>query len=240
MADGPIWRRIHAALEEEISTGRYGPGARLPTEAEMAARFAVNRHTVRRALAQLSADGRIHVRRGSGAYVTTAQVEYRIGMHTRFTQNIAAAGKRSGRQVLWIDTVRADAREAEALGIDEGAGVHVAETIGEADGVPVTFGHSVFPAATLPGLPEALKAMRSITLALAECGVADYQRLWTRLTAERPDATVARHLKMPEADAVLRTESLNTMPDGMPVEYALAWFCSARVEFLIDRQSFVP
>ncbi len=235
---GPIWQRIHATLGEELAGGRYRPGDKLPTEAELAARFAVNRHTVRRALAALAEEGRIHVRRGSGAYVTQGQVDYRIGRKTRFSRNIASVGRQSGRLVLWIDTVIADAREAAALELPEGAAIHVAETIGDADGVPIVFGRSAFPAEALPGLPAALRESRSITAALAAAGVSDYERRWTRMVAERPTPTIARHLQMNESHPVLRAESLNDGPDGQPVEYSRSWFCSDRVQLVIDEETF--
>lgn len=233
-----IWQRILDALEKDIAKGRYRAGDKLPTEAELAARFAVNRHTVRRALAALSEAGRIHVRRGSGAYVTAGQVDYRIGNRTRFSQNIAAFGRQSGRLVHWVDTIACDTREAEHLGLEPGGPVHVAEATGEADGVPIVFARSVFPAERLPGLPAALREMRSITRALASCGIDDYERLWTRLVAERARPEIARHLQMNETQPLLRTESLNVDPEGAPLEYSHAWFCSDRVQLVIDRQSF--
>ena len=46
-----MWRQIADALAADISEGRLAPGARLATEFELAERFAVNRHTLRRAMA---------------------------------------------------------------------------------------------------------------------------------------------------------------------------------------------
>jgi DNA-binding transcriptional MocR family regulator len=55
MARSALWREIAETLEVEIARGHAAAGARLPTEAELAARFGVNRHTVRHALADLAA-----------------------------------------------------------------------------------------------------------------------------------------------------------------------------------------
>ena len=49
-----LWRQILGCIRGEIESGAYPPGARLPTEAELSARFGVNRHTVRRALEELA------------------------------------------------------------------------------------------------------------------------------------------------------------------------------------------
>src|SRR5215510_13171196 len=52
-----LWRRIADDLERAIAAGEIAPGERLPGETEIAARFAVNRHTVRRAIAELAGRG---------------------------------------------------------------------------------------------------------------------------------------------------------------------------------------
>ena len=54
MGRPPLWTAIRDTLLKEIAQGHYAPGARLPTEAHLSERFGVNRHTVRRALAQLA------------------------------------------------------------------------------------------------------------------------------------------------------------------------------------------
>ena len=67
MPRSAIWKSIAGTLSAEIAGGHYRPGDKLPTEAALSARFAVNRHTVRHALAALAAEGTVHARRGSGA-----------------------------------------------------------------------------------------------------------------------------------------------------------------------------
>ncbi|MEM1384446.1 MAG: phosphonate metabolism transcriptional regulator PhnF [Pseudomonadota bacterium] len=235
---GTLWRRIHDTLSHEIDDGRYPAGAKLPTEAALAERFSVNRHTVRRALEALREAGRIHVRRGAGAFVTQGRFDYAIGPRTRFSANLAELGAAPNRRIIRLETLPADQQEAERLGLAKAAPVIVAENIAEADGVPVIYSRNTYPADRLPGLYGALREVNGITKALAKIGVTDYQRLWTRIVAERPGAMIARHLKMPENHPVLRTESLNADPHGRAVEYAKAWFCSDRIALVVDKSSF--
>ena len=48
-----LWRQIVDSLRADIEAGRLKAGEQLPTEPELADRFKVNRHTVRRAMAVL-------------------------------------------------------------------------------------------------------------------------------------------------------------------------------------------
>ena len=65
----PRYRQIAAELRTEIETGRLAPGAVLPSEADLIARHAVSRGTVRQALAVLETDGLISTHPGKGRYV---------------------------------------------------------------------------------------------------------------------------------------------------------------------------
>ncbi len=234
----PLWQRILDTLSAEIDGGLYPPGAKLPTEAELSQRFGVNRHTVRRALEGLRSDGRIHVRRGSGAYVTQGRLDYQIGPRTRLSQNLADRGRSATRVWLRMEELPAQKAEAKPLEIAEGAPVLVTEVIGEADDVPITYNRSAFPLERLPGLEAALGAERSVTRAFAALGIHDYRRLWTRLTAERPGVMISRHLRMPEVHPVLLAEGLNVCPENRPIEFGRTWFCSDRVQLVVDSTTF--
>ncbi|MEO1000776.1 MAG: GntR family transcriptional regulator, partial [Pseudomonadota bacterium] len=165
----PIWIQIRDALTEEITAGRYPPGAQLPTEAALSLRFGVNRHTVRRALAALREDGLIRVRRGAGAFVLHGRIDYPLARRTRFRQNLALSGQSAGKTVLRVERRRADRQEAEALALAEGDPVVVFEAVGSADGLPISHGESTFSAAH-PDLDRHLRETGSVTDALARAG----------------------------------------------------------------------
>lgn len=229
MARPALWTSIAETLQAEIASGRYGPGDRLPTEAQFATRFGVNRHTVRRALAALAERGLIASRRGAGAFVSARPTDYPLGRRVRFHRNILAAGRTPAREILLLDTRAADAGEAEALTLETGAAVHVCEGLSFADGQPIGLFRSVFPADRFPALLGRLRATNSVTRALAGEGVADYTRVSTRITATTASPAQARHLRLQPGAPILRSVSVNADPEGRPVEYGRTWFAGERV-----------
>ena len=66
------YREIFETLQGDISSGRYKPGSRLPSEAELVRRFGVSRMTVFRAMRELQVLGIVTRKVGSGTYVSTA------------------------------------------------------------------------------------------------------------------------------------------------------------------------
>ena len=65
----PIYFQLKTLLLEEILSGRYDPGARLPTEHELCARFGISRTPVTRALSELAEEGVILRTRRRGTFV---------------------------------------------------------------------------------------------------------------------------------------------------------------------------
>ncbi len=67
----PKYLKIKNDIEELINKGQIKPGAKLPTEHEMARDYDVSRHTVRKALDILMQDGILHKKQGVGTFYKT-------------------------------------------------------------------------------------------------------------------------------------------------------------------------
>lgn len=234
MSPPALWTALRDQLAADIAAGRHAPGDRLPSEAELAARFGVNRHTLRRALADLAAQGLVQARRGAGVFVTARITDYPIARRTRFSDTLLGAGRTPDRRILRLTVEPADGREAQALQIAPGAPVHVYEGISLADGVPLSLFRSVFDATRLPDLGAGLRRLNSVTAALAASGVGDYTRRSTRLTAEAADPVQAGHLRLRPGAPLLRAVAINVDPDGRPVEFGRTWFAGERVQLTVD------
>lgn len=233
MARTPVWSTIATSLTAEIAQGSYAPGTKLPTEAQLALRFGVNRHTVRRALADLAKAGLVQPRRGAGVFVTLVPTDYPLGRRVRFHRNVLASGRTPSRQILRLETRPASPGEAEALTVAPGSPLHLVEGISLADNLPVGLFRSLLPAPRFPDFPEAMQRLGSLTAALAEAGVADYTRASTRLTAILADAVQAGHLQIAQGAPLLRSATVNVDDQGRPIELGVTHFVGDRVTLTI-------
>lgn len=237
MARSTIWASIAATLSGEIAAGHYAPGDKLPTEAALALRFGVNRHTVRHALAELAEGGAVHARRGAGVFVAQKATNYPLGRRVRFQQNVLASGRTPSREFLRLETRPCSAREAEALSLTIGSAVHVVEGLSFADSVVLAMFSSIFPAARFPDFLVQMRGAQSVSAALAANGVAEYTRQETKITAMVADALLALHLRLPQGAPVLRTIAVNIDEHGTPVEFGSTWFAGERVTMTLAGDS---
>ena len=92
----PRHREVFETLLGEIASGRFQPGDRLPTEAELAKTFSASRSTIARAMRDLKGRGLLSRQRGGGTRITRNDAQ-RVALFTPFAQSAAGLGYIGGQ-----------------------------------------------------------------------------------------------------------------------------------------------
>lgn len=231
-----LWRQIADRIRHLASSPEYESGGRLPTEAALSERFGVNRHTVRSAIALLVQEGVLRTEQGRGTFVEARPtLTYPIGKRTRFSEGLAGQVQER-RGILVSHAIEpADARVAAALGLPEGTSLVRLDTRSEADGRAVTRATSWFDAMRFADIDRYFAASGSITAALKACGVDDYVRKTTTVTARLADGDDLATMRLSPGAVVLVTEAVNVDLSGRPIQFARTHFAADRVELRIDQ-----
>jgi len=229
-----VWWQIVQTLEKEIADQLYKAGARLPSEAEFAERFGVNRHTIRRAVAELEKLGLVRIEQGRGIFLQDYAVRYSVGRRTRFSENLRRQQLAGSMKVVGSEALAASAGIAKALGVRTGTALLKVDTVGEVDGAPINFSSHYFVAKRFAGIAEAIADTGSVTLALQGFGVDDYERAESRITAHLPDDATARMLQQPRTQPVLQVIGVNADQDGKAVEYCISRFAGDAVQLVVN------
>lgn len=112
-AHRPLYAQLHDELRAMIEEGSVLPGERLPTETELAARYGVNRLTVRQSIAELAREGFVAVRQGRGTHVVPRPDPIEVDMtqgawlveHDRSAAAASAAGISMREDLLGVMAV---------------------------------------------------------------------------------------------------------------------------------------
>src|SRR3954464_14196517 len=92
----PRHREVFESLLGEISSGRFQPGDRLPTEAELAKTFSASRSTIAPAMRDLKNRGLLNRQRRGGTHIAQPDSK-RIALFTPFTQSASDLGYIGGQ-----------------------------------------------------------------------------------------------------------------------------------------------
>lgn len=136
-ADRPLYRQLEIALDAKISSGEWGPGARVPSEPELCRAYQVSRITVRQALASLQRRGLVVRGRGKGTFVRDVELTASTRSVSSFTAEMDQMGVVAGSRVIDIGSAAASAEVARALGLSEGAPVLRLVRLRTGDGRPI-------------------------------------------------------------------------------------------------------
>jgi GntR family phosphonate transport system transcriptional regulator len=229
-----LWRCIADDFEQMILIGKHANGDRLPPEVEIAGRYGVNRHTVRRAMAELAARGLVQSERGSGTYVKTDKLPYRIGERTRFSEVVAAAGHDAEGRLQGHRIEPAPPEVAERLGLTPGESVVRLEIVRAADRVPISVATTWLPADPFHEAAKVFRRLHSITKTLEHYGITQYRRKWTCITAGFTEAVDAGRLRLSVHRPILIVESLDVGPDDRPLLTTRGRFAADRVALLVE------
>ena len=219
----PIYRQIRDVLVNEIQD-LFQAGDSLPAEKELALRFGVNRHTLRRAIDELVSDGLVERRHGKGVFILEPAINYSIGSSTRFTETLQSQGRSTTSRVLRKQVIQARGTVASRLQITDGDEVIFIETLRTVESkpfciishfIPLNAFHNVYESYNEGSLHEFLK----------KCGGVELRREESLVSAILPGAEDASLLNMPRHEPVLRVKSLNLdVKSSKPVEYAVTRF----------------
>ncbi|MDP2758996.1 MAG: phosphonate metabolism transcriptional regulator PhnF [Sideroxyarcus sp.] len=226
-----LYAQIAEVLEREYV--RQGTaGDRLPAEGELAARFGVNRHTLRRAVDELIAEGMLKRQHGVGIFITDQLLDYRVGTGTRFTQTLADIGISTDTKVIRKMIAPASTGVARHLALAADEMVLWIETLRIADGFPFCVISHFLPATPFKSMLDGYEAGSLHELLAKNCGV--LRRTESLVTAVLPQGDDAKLLGITQNRPVLRVKSLNVLEqDATPIEYAITRFRADRIQLRI-------
>ncbi|WP_171007694.1 phosphonate metabolism transcriptional regulator PhnF [Sphingomonas sp. 3P27F8] len=226
------WEAIRLSLLQDMRGGAFCPGDKLPADSELAARFGVNRHTVRQAIRTLETEGTVRVQHGVGTFVADDFISHELTRDPRLTDSPAFRSRLIKREILSISVTAASEEIAEPLAIRPLDLVTRVVTLSVVDGKPLSISVASYPLERVSGLAEAFEGLNSPTAALRKCGIDAYQRSWTRIGARRADREESEQLQISVGSPVLTDTNLDTS-DGMAIKFASNVIRSDRFEFMI-------
>lgn len=227
-----VYQRIADELRARIADGELPPGADVPTEAELAARWRTSRGPVRNALALLRVEGLIETGRGRPARVVGRKPTQAVDVSIPFTRWAEGLGARPGAITQHVTRRRPVALEAEALGIGPDDAVVEVLRLRTLDGRPTMLERLVYLAETARVLFDHDLDRCSITELLAEHGVvqAEVDHEIDAIAAEPLDALL---LEVPEGSPVLRLRRVSRDADGRTFEVSDDRYRSDIVRFTV-------
>jgi GntR family transcriptional regulator, histidine utilization repressor len=109
----PLYARVKEHILENIRSGTWAPGARVPSENELVESFGISRMTANRALRELMAEGFLNRVPGVGTFVKEAPARSSLVELRNIADEIAQRGHRYSSRVVAKAEITANPAHAE-------------------------------------------------------------------------------------------------------------------------------
>lgn len=143
-SSSPLYHQLMQRISDDIENGTYPVGSRIPPENELGEIYQVSRVTVRRALAELTAEGLLERKQGKGTFVCTPRIRQDLKSIHSFHDSCKQNGLAAGTRVIQIREIEADAQDRAELKLREGDKVVETLRVRLADGEPVVLERNHF------------------------------------------------------------------------------------------------
>ncbi len=207
------------------------PGSPIPTERALAGEFTVSRTTVRQALADLTAEGRLHRVQGKGTFAAEPKLAQRLQLSS-YTEDMRKQGLKPSSKLLEMDELPVEADLAKLLGIRVGAKILRLRRLRLADSQPMALETTHLPLGRFRGLRKHVSAGGSLYAVLREHYGVELERaeetIETALAGPHEAEMLGADVGMPML--LLSRHSFAT--DGKPVEFARAIYRGDRYKFV--------
>ena len=155
----PKYEAIAADIRRSIEDGALNPGDKLPTVVEFCELYSVSKITVKRAIEQITDEGLVTSRRGSGTYVKdTAGLPGQAFFQGKNDRSQGFSYEHRGEKVTSVvydfSIVNPPADVAAQLGIAEDDFAYHIVRVRQVDEKPIVIEYTYMPLELIPGLKK--------------------------------------------------------------------------------------
>lgn len=218
----PLYQQIKTLITQSLMAGEWAPGAAIPSEMELAARFGVSQGTVRKAIDELAAENIVMRRQGKGTFVATHSEDV---VKLRFLRLVSVDGSKEllDNRLLSCERAKATPAIASSLQIKTGSAVIDIKRLLLFSNKPLILDRIILPAAAFKGVTDKqIEQFNGSMYRMYETQLGIRMvRAEEKLTAVGADAEVAAALGLKLHTPLLSIERVSYTYGDKPMEWRL-------------------
>ena len=225
----PLHAQIKTWIEGQITSGAWPPRFKLKAEVDLAQDLNVSRGTIRKAIADLIADGLLTQTHGRGTFVSPHVVEQPLADRlVTFSEDLISKGIPFETRVIEQAVTPAQGRIAAMLRIAPGAEVFYLRRVRLVEGEPLILLNNYVVYARCPGIEKFDFTTARLFQVLEDhyhLSLENGRRTFQAIAANHD---VAQRLAMAQGDPVMHVEQQALLEDNTVIECSDIWLSGDR------------
>ncbi|MEW9031340.1 MAG: GntR family transcriptional regulator [Planifilum fimeticola] len=230
----PLYHQLKEILKENIESGVWKPGDRIPSENELRKQYDVSRNTVIKALEELVQEGLLHREQGRGTFVSSPKISHSLTGFYSFSNVLKANGLEPRDVILGLEKRTAKPSIARHLQLTGSREVWVLKRLRCAGEEPIMLETSHLPQHRVSRIEQADLENRSLYDYLEQ----KHGILVTRAKEIFEPVLIrdyeSRYLRVPEGYPALLLDRIAYDSQGRPVEFCRSIVRGDRCRFYTE------
>jgi GntR family transcriptional regulator len=236
-----LYREVYSDIKKDILTNHYRAGKPMPTQDDLATKYATSRLTIKKALQLLKNEGLIFSTQGSGTYVRPRVMDSEdelMPLNAPIGAVYSHRDQKVTSKVLHFDARLPHQIEQQNLGIASSDPVYEIKRARFINGHHYSFEHTIMPTAIAPLNKEILEgSVYDYLGSHAKLQLADARRI---VYADAADQETADALAIPVGSPILVIEQTAFDQKGRAFEYSISKFIHDHSRFVLDVHRELP
>jgi GntR family transcriptional regulator len=227
-----LYLQISSLLREEISSGLYEPSGKLPSEAELQARFNVSRITVRLALDQLVEEKIVERKQGKGTYVFNKQLRYGLDTLRSFHETLVIQGLKPEMRMLSHCVIDIPENLKSIFSAETTQSLFI-ERLHVVDNQPIAIGKSHLLAEVAAVSLDTIESQPSYKVIETVTGL-KVERAELSITAQLADVKHAKALEISPGMPLLIMKRLSYLSNNTCCDHSIFYIRPEHYEFVLS------
>ncbi len=227
------------SIKEDILSGRYRAGDKLPSETQLMGLFDVSRITARNALCELEGTGHIYKLQGKGCFVDVRREEASLLRIHSYTQEVLATGMTLTRKIINSEVRKCTVRESALLHLSNNS-VFFIERVYYADNKPLCLTCAVMPYNIFTGIDQLDFQERSLYSTFRNNYNIEMNKTTLSLEAVCASSETAQKMGIETGTPLLHSEALSYAIINnreVPVEFSVSYHLTSTMKYNIEQKA---
>ncbi len=228
-------------MREQIASGAWQAGSKLPNEQELCESLSVSRGTLRNSLLMLEREGFLSRRQGLGTFVRKdLMLDNNLNLIFGTKARIRSTGMEPGLAQLNVERVIPSQEVASALDLNPGEEVILVERVHTANGVKAVYSKDYLPLQLFSHYPNGIPSTQTLRNVLESGSLVHFmqkdlgvQFYHSRVIIQPENASndIAELLDIHPGTAIMRYEQVSNDPSEKSILYSLE-YCVGKAAIL--------
>lgn len=215
----PLYYQLKCILEQQIDSGYFQPGEKIPSENELCKQYKISRTTVRQAIYELVNISKLIRTQGCGTFAANSRVSAPFYKLSGFSQDMKSQGRIPHSKILQLTPMLPPAVVAKRLLINENEAVISIKRLRYADNQVIGLDHCYFPLKRFSNLLDEDLENNSLYEILIEKYDTNPSRSISDIQAIKCPREIADLLQITPADPVLHLSEIVYDQNNLAFEY---------------------